>query len=556
MSGRVQVMRADARRLPLADGSVDLVVTSPPYFALRSYTDSGEHYDGQIGAETTPQAYLEALWESTAEWARVLKPGGSIFVNLGDAYSKGQRLDLEFTVEDAAWLGGVLDSDGSISIHKQGTSYTAWTRVGQMRPEVVQRIHQTTGVGTVCRDARGVWNWQAAAQQAAQVLARVWPWLHIKRRQALAAIELQERKTTVGGKGRWNALTGDELRHRERIRSAVLTWNAGEQDDYEPPLLPLPDLPMRARWVATKSLMLLPERYRVGCVDRLGLIARAVIVWGKPNGLPESVTDRVRRSHEDWVHLTKSPRYYSAVDEVREAYSDDPQHARWRAKDHARPHKHASAENNSVLRQTGGDFVAKAYENPLGKLPGSVWTIPTEPLRLPAELGVDHFAAFPTEWPRRLVLGWSPREVCTACGEGRRPVVEKEFLVRASYSTGKPRCRDAAEPNGNKGGYNGDGLMGASTAIITGYACACPDTSSPAVPGVVLDPFGGTGTAAHVAAALGRVGVSADLSADYCRVAAHRQLQRDRAAKVLRVDKPKTELPGQGGLFDDFGGVA
>jgi hypothetical protein len=73
--------------------------------------------------------------------------------------------------------------------------------------------------------------------------------------------------------------------------------------------------------IPTKSLMLIPERYRIRCVDELGLIARAVIVWSKPNGLPESVTDRVRRSHEDWVHLTKLPRYYSAIDDIREEHA-------------------------------------------------------------------------------------------------------------------------------------------------------------------------------------------------------------------------------------------
>ena len=65
------VLRGDARRLPLPDGCVDLIVTSPPYFGLRSYTDAGEHYDGQIGSEATPRAYLEALWACTAVWMRV-----------------------------------------------------------------------------------------------------------------------------------------------------------------------------------------------------------------------------------------------------------------------------------------------------------------------------------------------------------------------------------------------------------------------------------------------------------------------------------------------------
>ncbi|MCB1248442.1 MAG: hypothetical protein KDB36_03480, partial [Acidimicrobiales bacterium] len=78
------LLRADAIALPLADDSVDLVVTSPPYFALRSYTDGGEHYDGQIGSEATPAEFLAALWAVTGECKRVLKPSGSMFVNLGD----------------------------------------------------------------------------------------------------------------------------------------------------------------------------------------------------------------------------------------------------------------------------------------------------------------------------------------------------------------------------------------------------------------------------------------------------------------------------------------
>jgi DNA modification methylase len=78
------VVRGDALSLPLPDESVDLIVTSPPYFALRSYRDEGEHYGGQIGSEETPQAFLEALWRVTAECWRVLKPSGSMWVNLGD----------------------------------------------------------------------------------------------------------------------------------------------------------------------------------------------------------------------------------------------------------------------------------------------------------------------------------------------------------------------------------------------------------------------------------------------------------------------------------------
>jgi hypothetical protein len=68
-----------------------------------------------------------------------------------------------------------------------------------------------------------------------------------------------------------------------------------------------------------KSLIGLPWRYAIRCIDDLSLILRAEVIWSKPNGLPESVTDRVRRSHETWFHLVKSPRYFSAVDTIREA---------------------------------------------------------------------------------------------------------------------------------------------------------------------------------------------------------------------------------------------
>ena len=105
-SMRAFILRGDAAHLPLPDASVDLIVTSPPYFGLRSYTDAGEHYDGQIGSEATPRAYLEALWACTAEWVRVLKPSGSLFVNLGDKYSTGNSGQSGLAELGKRWAGG------------------------------------------------------------------------------------------------------------------------------------------------------------------------------------------------------------------------------------------------------------------------------------------------------------------------------------------------------------------------------------------------------------------------------------------------------------------
>ena len=97
MSGSAEIIRADALDLPLADASVDLIVTSPPYFGLRSYQDGGEHYDGQIGDEATPAEFVDALIAATAEMVRVLKPHGSIWVNLGDKYNAYNGKDRKST---------------------------------------------------------------------------------------------------------------------------------------------------------------------------------------------------------------------------------------------------------------------------------------------------------------------------------------------------------------------------------------------------------------------------------------------------------------------------
>ena len=365
----ITILRGNALALPLADSSVDLVVTSPPYWSLRAYQDNGEAYEGQIGSESTAAEFIDNLIAVTRELVRVLKPSGSIFVNLGDK-------------------------------------------------------------------------------------------------------------------------------------------------------------------MADKSLMLLPERYRIRAVDELGLIARAVVIWSKPNGLPASVTDRVRRSHEDWVHLTKQPRYFSAVDEIRLPHKSEPGREGVGA-----------LGGQKTLRPVGPN--SGSY-NPLGALPGSVWTVPTEPLRVPDELGIDHFAAFPTEFPRRLITGWSPREVCTACGEGRRPVSERTI-------TGDRGGRKFNVLDPSTRGVDTQRLGTEGVYQLTGYAyaCACPDTSAPATPGVVLDVFGGTGTTALVADVLGRDGITVDLSADYCRLAQWRTTDPKQRAKAARVEPVDAHSPDQPDLFGD-----
>lgn len=77
----------------LEDNSIDCIVTSPPYWALRDYKSKD-----QIGLEEHPQDYINKLIEIMKECKRVIKPTGSIWLNLGDSfYSKtGNEKHTEF----------------------------------------------------------------------------------------------------------------------------------------------------------------------------------------------------------------------------------------------------------------------------------------------------------------------------------------------------------------------------------------------------------------------------------------------------------------------------
>ena len=72
----------------IEDGSVDLVVTSPPFGWVRSYLPA-DHPDKakEIGHEATPAEYIDTLLAVTAELRRVLAPHGSICVELGDTHA-------------------------------------------------------------------------------------------------------------------------------------------------------------------------------------------------------------------------------------------------------------------------------------------------------------------------------------------------------------------------------------------------------------------------------------------------------------------------------------
>lgn len=88
MSQRDTVLVGDvaARLRELPDESVDCVITSPPYYQLRDYG-----IDGQLGQEAHIDEWVANLRAVGRELFRVLAPYGSLWLNVGDAYSAHLR---------------------------------------------------------------------------------------------------------------------------------------------------------------------------------------------------------------------------------------------------------------------------------------------------------------------------------------------------------------------------------------------------------------------------------------------------------------------------------
>ena len=83
--------------------SIHCLVTSPPYFQQRDYSTPL-----QIGNEESPAKYVDRLAGVFAQCLRVLRPDGTLWVNLGDKYSSGELLGMPwrvaFALKDMGWI--------------------------------------------------------------------------------------------------------------------------------------------------------------------------------------------------------------------------------------------------------------------------------------------------------------------------------------------------------------------------------------------------------------------------------------------------------------------
>ncbi len=134
---RNRVLVGDARKVlrRLPASSVDCIVTSPPYFRLRNYQSAD-----QIGLERHVDQWVDELRIVARGLARVLKPTGSLWLNLGDTYSRhqGDGATAKSLVLAPERLAMALQSDGWILRNK-----VIWSKTNPMPTSVADRLSCT-----------------------------------------------------------------------------------------------------------------------------------------------------------------------------------------------------------------------------------------------------------------------------------------------------------------------------------------------------------------------------------------------------------------------------
>ena len=229
---------------------------------------------------------------------------------------------------------------------------------------------------------------------------------------------------------------------------------------------------------------------------------RQDIIWHKLNTMPESVEDRCVKSHEYVFLLSKSANYFFdhiAIQEPGSGQKSGNVTSKYPSKDiHFRTKQGLIALSNEVWKMRNKR---------------SVWTINPEPFK------ESHFAVFPTQLVEPPILaGTSAHGHCPECGKGWQRTVEKEKRNYTPHTMTEYQVHKLKF----KGGGDQGKYLGPRKRKEKGWEPSCDCNAGDPVPGVVLDPFSGSGTVGVVAWKHHRHSVLIELNSDYVEMARKR----------------------------------
>lgn len=273
-----------------------------------------------------------------------------------------------------------------------------------------------------------------------------------------------------------------------------------------------------------KCLVLLPHRFAIGCIDR-GWILRNDIIWAKPNGMPEPVTDRFTKKHEYIFFFVKQEKYYFDLDAIREKVKTI-------SKSNSNTTKYRNIENEKNHRQgmhkdRGSNIIVKRYNLPNQKEFVDFMRSKTSAKYLSENSGLA--LSMIEHWFRYDESGFSYPSVedWNVCKDfiddwGKDFHKYDKMLNDITFET------DDINKNIEKGKNPGDvsdfweiTTKGSSDAHYASYnidlikkpiLAGCPEG------GIIYDPFMGTGTTAIASLKANRKFIGSEMSTEYIKI--------------------------------------
>jgi DNA modification methylase len=467
------LIRGDARRLPLADESVQCIVTSPPYWGLRKYAGAQDLIWG-----VADLVHGRCVYSEKHKWAEK-----SQLVSIEKARWQNANSGADLTRGNARAVEDKDRGQNPTSAYQQGTCRRcgAWRGAFGLEPTIEMYVAHTLEILRECRRVLrpdGVLFWNIGDSYAAFRDSKAVP---------------------------------DSLRPGQG--TAVPGGQAANRNPQT----------LRNSGIKHKDLCLIPARVALAA-QADGWWVRSVIIWTKPNPMPESCRDRPTDAYEHILMLTKSAHYFWDAFAVREPNVKVGTYA------HLAGGKGERAGTREGLRgKVAGrirDFEQEGRQvghhgqigSELGRNLRNVWNFATQPYK------GAHFATFPEELPRRCILAaTSERGACRQCGapweritrrsegenqewaQDRNPSDKEKALVASG-----DRCGHGKLNRGSKEDY----YENAAKELTVGWrpTCSCRGQRGQTVPCVVLDPFACSGTTGRVAIALNRRVVLVDLA--------------------------------------------